>query len=132
MSRGGAPSLVTMMTMTQWRISQYLSGYCERWRSLDDYSLLDVINALDRQRSLSLNAVMSDHGTSVNILDGVSPLLKSLTPETKTHMEFCQVEQYILPQIHSKCLLQHPGGGVTRRLVSVGIHSLIVSLHRVT
>ena len=42
--------------------------------------LLDVVNALDRQCSLSLDAVMPDHGASVDILDGVAPLLKSLTP----------------------------------------------------
>ena len=91
-----------------------------------------MINALDRQRALGLNAVMPDDGTSVNILDGVSPLLKSLTPETKMHMEFCPVKQYILPQIHPECLLQHPGGGVARRLVPIGVHGLVVSLHRVT
>lgn len=43
-------------------------------------SLLDVVNALDRQCSFSLDAVMPDHGASVHILDGVAPLLKSLTP----------------------------------------------------
>ena len=42
--------------------------------------LLDVVNALDRQCSLSLDAVMPDYGASVDILDGVAPLLKSLTP----------------------------------------------------
>ena len=48
-----------------------------------DISLLDVINALDRQRSLSLDAMMPDHGASVNILDGVAPLLKSFFPIQK-------------------------------------------------
>ena len=43
--------------------------------------LLDVINALDRHCPLGLDSVMPDHGAAVNILDGVAPVLKSLTPD---------------------------------------------------